>query len=151
MLRSGCYVGRVGGGSSQALDWHVLAQGANLRRFLRPLGVRGGGFPPLNNQGAFNVVPLFGAVVLDTPLPIGSQHVEANAVGRQIDYIEQLAFQVGELGWIDFALKDGVLHALAEILADFRDAAQALLADPINGADIIGDQDIHGAACGCWG
>ena len=96
------------------------------------------------NERAFNIISLFGAVMFDFVLPIGAEMIEAEAVGFGIDDVDEPVFEVDELGGIDLALEDGILDALAEVEAGFGGPSEAVFAGGGGGADVVGDEDIHG-------
>ena len=82
-------------------------------------GVRGPGFQwSLNDQRAVHVESLFSTNVLDPSFPLSSEVIIAQAVMGWIDDRLQLSSEHHPLGRIHFALENGILHALSEVLTD---------------------------------
>jgi len=90
-------------------------------------------------------------MVFYSVVPVRSQKIKPNRIGRWIDDVEKACFEGGEFGRIDFAFKDGVLHPLAMVGAGLGGAAEAPSALRAYGRDVIGDKNIHGDGSGRGG
>ena len=78
-----------------------------------------------NDKRPLNIITLFRSVMLHFVVPVAAEVVKAQAVGFGIDNIQQSCFEGDKLGWVDFALEDGVLNPLAIVEASFGRAPQA--------------------------
>ena len=96
------------------------------------------------NQWTFNIIATFAAMMFDPVLPVGTEIIEPQAIGFQVDNLHQAGFQRDELGWIDLAFEHGILNALAVVETGFGGPAQAGFACGVNGGNIVRDEDIHG-------
>jgi hypothetical protein len=76
-----------------------------------------------DDQGAFGIVGRFGPDVFNASLPVLAEEIEAKAISCGFNFVDELLSQSDPLGGIDQALKDGVLHSLATVEADFGDVA----------------------------
>lgn len=56
--------------------------------------------------------------------PFAPEKVKAQTVGVRIDHLQKPGPHLYPTGWINVALKDGILHPLAIVFADTGDAAQ---------------------------
>jgi len=72
----------------------------------------------LNEQRPLRIVPCLGPKVLDTLLPVLAEIVKPQAIFLRVNRIDQPAFQLHPLSWIDQALENRVLYPLAAILAE---------------------------------
>ena len=62
------------------------------------------------------------AVMLDTPIPIVPEKIEAQRVFLRRKIFQQLSLQGNPLSGINTTFENGILHALPEIFADFCNA-----------------------------
>jgi hypothetical protein len=81
--------------------------------------------------------------MLDAMLPITAKRVEAKAVLLRVDQLDELVPQLGPLGWVHRAFKNGILHALAAIQALLGYAPQTPPSFAIDRGYVVGYQDHH--------
>ena len=85
--------------------------------------------------------------MFDFFFPVAAEVVEAEAVLGEVGEGKQARLEQGPFRWIGLDLKNGVLDALAHILAGFCHVTQAFLSRNVSGGYIIGDENVHGG----WG
>ena len=79
-------------------------------------------------------------MMLDLVVPVAAEMVEAEAVGFQIDDVQQARFEGDELGGIHFALEDRGLDALAVVETGFGGAPQAGFAGGRDAGIVVGEE-----------
>ncbi len=77
-----------------------------------------------------------------------AQVVDAEAVFLRVDDVGEAGDEPFFLGVVDGAFEDGVLDALSPAFAGFGDFAEAAAAFFGEGVDVVGDEEVHGAAPG---
>jgi len=81
--------------------------------------------------------------MLNPSAPICAKIIKSEAVLFGVYFLDQTIFQFCPLGWFHEALKDGVLHPLAIILAGFGDPPQPPGAACILHGYIVTDKNEH--------
>ena len=81
--------------------------------------------------------------MFDSIFPILPEVVDPNGIGLRLDDVEELGAYFNELTRVDFAFKDGVLHALSVVEAGLGGSAEAGSTSGGSGADVVGDEDNH--------
>ena len=112
VFEGGGFRGRVAGFPGGSLSQRA-APASSANRLQRRAGRLG--FAPRRtlasgDEGAFEVEDGFDAVVLDPASPVRPEKVEAEAVFRIIEFLEQAQPELRPLGRVDDALGDGVLE-----------------------------------------
>jgi hypothetical protein len=79
----------------------------------------------LKNERAFWVVAWLGSSVFHAPLPVGSEKVEAEAIGGRVDNSNESGAKLDPLGRFKKTFKDRELHPLTMILTQFGDLPKA--------------------------
>jgi hypothetical protein len=79
----------------------------------------------LKNKRAFWVIAWLGSSVFHAPLPVGSQEVEAKAIGGRVDHSDELGAKLDPQGRFKKTFENRELHPLTMILTQFGDFAEA--------------------------
>jgi hypothetical protein len=96
-----------------------------------------------DDDGRLQVVRLFGSVMFHLRPFILPEKIKPKAVFLQVYDVKQGELQLFALRWVDFALKDRVLHTLSICAAFPRNLPQAPPPFDIDSFDIVGNQNIH--------
>jgi hypothetical protein len=96
------------------------------------------------NKGSIQIKDGLRANMLDFTSPVGSQVVEAEAIGDRIDQIAQALTYYHPTSIVHFKFENGKLDALTEVPTNFGNAPQAPFTADGNSAHVIADQDHHG-------
>ena len=102
-----------------------VSDGHGLRTL--PVGSERLGFagPGSEDERTIHVETGLGTDMFDATAPFATQHVEAQRVACRINDADKPGTQGRPLRGIEIAFEDGVLNALAPILAGPRDGSQA--------------------------
>ena len=85
-------------------------------------------------------------MVLDLPTPTVPKHVEAQAVLRGIDEVQEIQAEACPLLPSDLALENRVLNALAEVQTLLGHLSEATPPLPTGGGNIVGHKNHQGSS-----